>query len=136
MKYLLDTNTCIELLKKKDANLVARIKMEGPGQICLCSVVVGELLFGVERSAPSHQAANLAKVEELRENFPSLSFDDEAAQEYAKIRAHLAALGTPIGPNDTQIAAIARTNRLILVTHNTGEFSRVPGLSLEDWQTP
>ena len=62
--------------------------------------------------------------------------DDRAAEEYGKVRAHLAALGTPIGPNDLLIAAIALANQMTLVTHNTTEFSRVPGLSLEDWELP
>ena len=64
----------------------------------------------------------------------SLPFDDRAAEEYGKVRSHLAVLGTPIGPNDLMIAAIALANHMTLVTHNTAEFSRVPGLTLEDWQ--
>ena len=63
-----------------------------------------------------------------------MPFDDRAAEEYGKVREHLAALGTPIGPNDLMIAVIARVNQLTLVTHNTTEFGRVPGLTLEDWQ--
>lgn len=61
-------------------------------------------------------------------------FDDLAAERYGELRAHLDAAGTPIGPNDLMIASIALANSLTLVTHNTGEFSRVPGLRLEDWQ--
>jgi tRNA(fMet)-specific endonuclease VapC len=64
----------------------------------------------------------------------SLPFDDRAAEEHGKVRAHLAALGTPIGPHDLMIAAFALSNQMTLVTHNTAEFSRVPGLALEDWQ--
>ena len=64
----------------------------------------------------------------------SLPFDDAAAETFGKVRAHLFAAGTPIGPNDMQVAAIALANNLILVTHNTGEFSRVPGLQIEDWE--
>ena len=63
-----------------------------------------------------------------------MPFDDRAADEYGRIRAHLAGLGMLIGPNDLLIASIALANGLILVTHNTAEFSRVPGLKLEDWQ--
>ena len=66
--------------------------------------------------------------------FVSLPFDDAAASVYAIIRAHLESAGTPIGPYDLQIAAIALANGLTLVTHNTREFSRVPGLLLEDWE--
>jgi tRNA(fMet)-specific endonuclease VapC len=72
----------------------------------------------------------------LRHHYISLPFDDPAAEEYARVRAHLANQGTPIGPNDLIIAATALANQLTLVTHNTAEFSRVPGLTLEDWQVP
>src|SRR5580704_157122 len=82
----------------------------------------------------AHQAANLALIVKLRQQFVSLPFDDRAAEEYGRIRAHLAAAGTPIGPNDLMIAAIALAKQMTLVTQNTTEFSRVPGLALEDWQ--
>jgi tRNA(fMet)-specific endonuclease VapC len=85
-------------------------------------------------SGPTHQAANLGLIANLRQRFGSLPFDDRAAEEYGKLRAHLMALGSPIGPNDLMIASIALANQLTLVTHNTTEFSRVPGLVLEDWQ--
>lgn len=66
---------------------------------------------------------------------PHCHFDDKAAIEYGQIRAYLERQGTPVGPIDTLIAAIALANNLILVTHNTAEFSRVPGLKIEDWET-
>ena len=100
----------------------------------ICSVVVGELIFGVERAALAHRAKNRMRVEQLRLQFVSVPFDDSAAEEYGRIRAQLADLGTPIGPNDLQIAAIALAHGLILVTHNTTEFSRVAGLVIENWQ--
>jgi tRNA(fMet)-specific endonuclease VapC len=74
------------------------------------------------------------RVEQLRRQFVSLPFDDHAGEEAGRVRAYLAGLGTPIGPNDLLIAAIALANGLTLVTHNTSEFSRVPGLNIEDWQ--
>jgi tRNA(fMet)-specific endonuclease VapC len=92
------------------------------------------LIYGVERSPAKHKANNQMQVEQLRQQFVSFPFDDAAAEEYGKIRAHLAALGSPIGPNDLLIAAISLAKGLTLVTHNTAEFSRVPGLSIEDWQ--
>ncbi len=113
---------------------MARIKQERPTDIVICSVVVGELIYGAERSGTAHRANNLLRVEQLRRQFISLPFDDSAAEEYGRVRAHLAVLGTPIGPNDLMIAAITLANKLILVTHNTAEFSRVPGFSIEDWQ--
>jgi tRNA(fMet)-specific endonuclease VapC len=86
------------------------------------------------RSGAANQLANLALIAGLLQQFLSLPFDDRAAEEYGKIRAHLEGLGTPIGPNDLLTAAIALAYSLILVTHNTTEFSRVPGLVLEDGQ--
>jgi len=132
--YLLDTNACIGWLRGNQPRLVARIQQESPAEIVICSIVVAELLFGVERSAPPHQSNTRLRVEQLRQQFVSVPFDDLAAEEYGKLRADLANKGTPIGPNDLLIAAISVANSLTLVTHNTVEFSRVPGLSIQDWQ--
>jgi tRNA(fMet)-specific endonuclease VapC len=111
-----------------------RLAAAPPGSVYLCSVVLAELFYGAMHSGATHQAANLALIARLRQQFVSLPFDDQAAEECAKVREKLAALGTPIGPNDLMIAAIALANQMTLVTHNTTEFSRVPGLTLEDWQ--
>jgi tRNA(fMet)-specific endonuclease VapC len=94
--------------------------------------VVGELYDGVYRSADASR--NLDVLNELLEAFTSLPFDDKAAQVFGAIRVQLDALGTPIGPYDLQIASIALASGLTVVTHNVGEFSRVPGLTVEDWQ--
>jgi tRNA(fMet)-specific endonuclease VapC len=82
----------------------------------------------------SKQAANLSLIARLQQRFTSLPFDDRSAAEYGQIRATLAARGTPIGPNDLMIASIALAHDLTVVSHNTGEFGRVPHLKLEDWQ--
>lgn len=132
MTYLLDTNTCIGWLRQNQPQVVARIQAQTPTDIILCSVVVAELLFGVERSDPAHRANNALRVEQLRQQFVSLPFDDDAAEPYGRIRADLAARGLTIGGNDMLIAAIALANGCTLVTHNTAEFSRVPGLMIED----
>ena len=133
MKYLLDTNTCVQFLRHGAASPVAaRLASVSPGDAVLCSVVVGELLFGALRSRDV--ARNLAQVRTFVSGLRSLAFDDRAAEEYAVVRADLAAKGTQIGPNDLLIAAIALANGLTLVTHNTAEFSRVVGLTLDDWQ--
>ena len=136
MKYLLDSNACICWLRHTKPNRVARIKQEPPTNLAICSIVVGELIYGAERAAVAYRANNRirVRVEQLRQQFVSVPFDDSAAEEYGRVRAHLAAVGAPIGPNDLMIAAISLAHGLILVTHNTKEFSRVPGLSLEDWQ--
>jgi tRNA(fMet)-specific endonuclease VapC len=133
VKYLLDTNTCVQFLRHGAASAVAaKLAAANPGDVALCSVVVAELLFGALRS---HQVAkNLADVRTFMSGFLSLPFDDRAAEEYAKVRADLTARGALIGPNDLMIAAIALANGLILVTHNTTEFNRVVGLTLDDWQ--
>lgn len=133
MNYLLDTNTCVQFLRHGSNSPVAgKLAAANPGDVALCSVVLGELLFGALRS--TNPAKSTAKVQIFAGGFPSLPFDDRAAAEYASIRADLAAKGTPIGPNDLLIAAIARSHGLTLVTHNTAEFQHVVGLSLEDWQ--
>lgn len=81
-----------------------------------------------------NEAANRALVSGLLAQFASVPFDDAAAEEYGKLRAYLSSAGQLIGPNDLLIAAIALANGLTLVTHNTAEFSRVPGLTIDDWQ--
>ena len=134
MKFVLDTNAWISYVRRNDANLIRRFDQSWPDEIVLCSVVVAELLFGAHHSSPSKQAANFALVERLQAQFISLAFDDLAAAEYGRIREHLTKQGTPIGPNDLMIAAIALANDLTLVTHNTREFRRIPGLQFEDWQ--
>ena len=101
-------------------------------EIAICSVVKAELFYGAMRS--NNPTVTLARQQQFLSLFISLPFDDFAALIYGRIRSQLAALGTPIGPNDLQIAAIALANNLTLVTHNTREFSRVSGLILEDWE--
>lgn len=134
MRYLLDTNTCIGWLRKNQPRIVFRIKATRPTDIVLCSVVIGELLFGVERSDPSRRAQAAENLEEFQNLFRSLPFDDDVAIIYAKLRADLTSRGNLIGGNDMMIAATALAHGLTLVTHNMGEFSRIPGLQLEDWQ--
>ncbi|MCI0642827.1 MAG: type II toxin-antitoxin system VapC family toxin [Gemmataceae bacterium] len=136
MKFLLDANAWIGHMRQTGPWVTHRLRLHAASDIVLCSVVVAELLFGVERSGPAQRAANLSLVTGLRQQYVSLPFDDAAAEESGRVRADLAAKGTPIGPNDLMIAAIALANNLTLVTHNTREFSRVPGLILEDWQIP
>jgi tRNA(fMet)-specific endonuclease VapC len=131
-RYLLDTNTCIEYLRRKNQRLVTRIASQRPRHIRLCSVVVAELFHGAHRSADPTK--NLQLVHELTDTFISLAFDDRAAESFGKIRAELEAAGLPIGPFDLQIASIAVARGLVVVTHNVVEFSRVVGLAIEDWQ--
>jgi tRNA(fMet)-specific endonuclease VapC len=136
MRYLLDTNAWVGWLRQNQPQLIQRIQQAAASDLMLCSVVIGEPIYGAERSGPTHRAANLALVTQLRGMYTSVPFDDRAAEEYGPIRADLAARGQSIGPNDLMIAAIALANGCTLVTHNTAEFSRVPGLVIEDWQVP
>ena len=133
MTYLLDTNAWIAYLRQNNQKLVQRFLQEDPAEISLCSVVLGELFYGAHHGDASKLSANLALIARLQQRFGSLPFDDDIAPQYGKLRAHLDARGTPIGPYDLMIASTALVNDLTVVTHNTGEFSRVPGLKLEDW---
>jgi tRNA(fMet)-specific endonuclease VapC len=134
MIYLLDTNACVEFLRGRNAMLVQRVRARPPDELCLCSVVKAELYYGVLRS--TQVAQNRAKVDSFVQSFASLPFDDPAADVQATIRAHLESQGTSIGPYDLQIAAIALVHNLTLVTLNTSEFGRVPGLTIDDWEVP
>ena len=131
MKYLLDTNAWIEFLNKPNGVLATRVAKHAPHEIAANSVVISELLVGCYKS--SQQAANLALVQQILLQFMCLTFDETSADHYARIRVHLESIGQPIGPHDTQIAAIAKQHGLIVVTNNVSEFSRVPGLVVEDW---
>jgi tRNA(fMet)-specific endonuclease VapC len=132
MKYLLDTNTCIRYLNRRSESIIHRMDVESPDDIVVCSVTRAELIFGAMKS--NNPEKTRAKQREFLEPLATLSFNDAAAEHYGRIRARLETAGTPIGPNDLLIAAIALTHDLIVVTHNTREFSRVNGLKIEDWE--
>ena len=130
MIYLLDTNAAIALLKEHP-QMLTHVRRVGRSALRVCAPVEAELWFGVAKSARQEQ--NRARLLTLLEWLPSLPFAGQATQHFGDIRAHLASRGTPIGPYDLQIAAIALAHDLTVVTHNTREFARVPGLKLEDW---
>ncbi len=131
MTYLLDTNTCIELLNKRDSRVAHKLASVSPHEIRLCSVVKAELYHGAHKS---RRGKNLALVSTFSASFESLPFDDSAAETYGQLRSVLEKQGKLIGPYDLLIASIALSNGAILITHNTEEFKRVPNLMLEDWQ--
>ncbi len=132
MTYLPDTNAWIGFLNADGSKIQKRLKATDSSDIRLCSVVKAELYFGAQRSARREE--NLKLLNELFAGIKSFHFDDRAALIYGEIRRDLASAGTPIGPNDLMIASIALANDLILVTHNTREFSRVESLEIEDWK--
>ena len=131
MIYLLDTNICIYIIKKKPPNVLRKFKTYSIGDIGISSITVAELRYGVEKS--KYGARNRRAVEQFLTPLAIADFDAKAAQTYGQIRASLESKGTPIGPLDTLIAAHALSLGVTLVTNNTKEFSRVPGLKLENW---
>ena len=130
--YLLDTNTCIHFLNGSNATVAKQMRSLSPSSISLCSIVKAELLYGARHSVRVED--NLRLLNGFFAPLSSLSFDDRCAEEYGIIRAQLATQGSIIGPNDLLIAAIARACDVTLVTHNTGEFGRISGLRLIDWE--
>lgn len=129
--YLLDTNAWIALLKN-NPQVVDGVRRVGIGALYLCSPVWSELWFGACNS--QRVAENQGRIRDLAALVPSLPFDDRAAEHCGELRALLVRQGRPIGPYDLQIAAIARSAGLRLVTRNVSEFERVPGLAVENWQ--
>jgi tRNA(fMet)-specific endonuclease VapC len=132
MSYLLDSNVCIHLLNGRHPVLIQRFRQYSPEKTVLCSMVKGELLRGALRS--QRVELNLERLAIFFAPLESLPFDDSAAEHFGRIGADLLKRGTPIGPNDLIIAATALAHQVTLVTHNTAEFSRVPGLRMEDWE--
>jgi tRNA(fMet)-specific endonuclease VapC len=130
MRYLLDSNAIIALLNDTTSPIARRVRRRAPRDVALSAVVMHELYYGAFKSQRVEK--NAARVDGIR--LPVLEFDREDARQAGEIRAHLASKGTPIAPYDVLIAGQARARKLTLITHNTTEFTRVPGLKVEDWQ--
>jgi len=130
MKWMLDTDTCIALVKKHP---IALKKLHGKsiGQVGISSITLGELAFGAAKSSRPHDAHDA--LGEFLLALEVASFDDAAAMRYGDIRALLERRGRPIGPLDTLIGSHAHLLDAILVSHNTREFAQIDGLRLEDW---
>lgn len=133
MKFLLDSNTCIQFLNDSHAGIRRQFFAHHPSDLVLCSVVKAELLYGAYRS--TRVAANLQRLQTFFDPMGCLPFDDACVHSYGQLRSVLATKGEPIGANDMLIAAIGLTHKLTVVTHNTREFARVDGLKLQDWET-
>jgi len=131
VKYLLDTNACIAHLRGV-GKVAQRLRSLVPADVAVCSIVRSELMFGAARSRDPVRERGV--VEAFLAPMSSLPFDDAAADRYATIRSTLERQGMRIGAYDLQIAAIALSQGLTLVTHNTQEFSRVADLLFEDWE--
>jgi tRNA(fMet)-specific endonuclease VapC len=131
MKYMLDTNICIYIIKQQPQAVIKKFKLFNVGDICISSMTFAELMYGVEKSL--HLKKNKTALEEFILPLDIMPFDDRAACCYGEIRAHLEKNGKVIGPLDLIIAAHARCLNAVLVTHNVKEFSRVPKLKVENW---
>lgn len=136
MSYLLDTNAVVALLRNKPTNVRERYRraQAAGDSISLSSVVLFELWYGVAKSRDTHQNTERLRVL-LSGDLELLDFDDEDARTAGQVRAALEKDGTPIGAYDVLIAGQALRRGLTLVTANTSEFSRVNGLSWQDWTT-
>ena len=129
-RYLLDTNIVSDLLRNPGGRAARRLALVGEATVCTSIIVACELRYGAAKKGSSRLSA---RVEELLGSLEVLPLDKEADRRYAEIRSHLSQKGTPIGPNDLLIAAHALALDLSLVTNNREEFTRVPGLRVEDW---
>ncbi|MBQ7677841.1 MAG: type II toxin-antitoxin system VapC family toxin [Lachnospiraceae bacterium] len=131
MRYMLDTNMIAYAKNRQPIYVLQKLQQHDPSEICISSITMAELEFGIFNS--SKPAQNCLALMMFLSNISILPFDNEAAYEYGDIRHYLKTRGIIIGGNDMLIAAHARSSGIILVTHNTREFSRIQNLSLEDW---
>lgn len=131
LSCVLDTNMCIYLIRQRSRRALRRFEEFEPGEIGVSVITVAELRYGAEKSARPEQNRNA--LERFLLPLEVLALGEEATKAYGRIRAVLEKKGTPIGPLDTLIAAHASSLGATLVTNNTSEFERVPGLRLEDW---
>lgn len=132
MKYLLDTNAWVDYLTGRYPTVVAHIQKSRPDDLCLSSVVMAELRYGVEKSR--RKKFNHEMLDTLAREVRCADFDQDGARTYGELRATLEKRGTPIGPYDMMIAAHALSLGLIVVTDNEHEFRRVRSLPVENWR--
>jgi tRNA(fMet)-specific endonuclease VapC len=130
-RYLLDTNIWSALIRRSSTMLITRFEALERGRIALSPIVLGELQLGYYKG--DRTPKRLAVIETIRAYSEQLTINSRVSDTYAQLRAQLETAGTPIGPNDTWIAAEALHHKLVLVTNNAREFERVPGLTLENW---
>ena len=126
MRYMLDTNICIYIIKNKPESVVKELKRHDPTEICISAITYAELIHGVEKSMAVDK--NRLALTLLLSNIEVLEFDI-----YGKIRTYLEKQGTPIGPLDMMIAAHAQSLGYSIVTNNIKEFMRVPNLEVCNW---
>ena len=130
LRYLLDTNILSHLVKEPAGIIARQIATVGEVMVCTSLIVACELRFGAAKKGSARLSA---QVEAILSALEIMALEEPLDRHYAEIRAHLHLFGQPIGHNDLLIAAHARSLGLIMVTHNEREFSKVPGLSVENW---
>lgn len=130
LRYLLDTNIVIYVLKQRPMEVLQAFNANAD-RMAISAITLSELFHGAEKSM--HVSQNLAAIEDFYSRLEVLPYGSKAAQHYGAIRASLEKLGQPIGVNDLHIAAHARSEGLVVVTNNVGEFTRVPALQVENW---
>lgn len=131
MKYLLDTNICIYIIKKKPESIIKIFSKIKLGDVAISAITIAELYFGLAKSSKPNE--NTIALQEFLQPLVTLDFNSDDAVVYGRIRAELEANGQMIGAMDLLIAAIALSRELILVTNNEKEFSRINDLKLENW---
>jgi len=131
MTYLLDTNICIYIIKRKPAVVLKHVVSKQPGEIAISTITLAELEYGVARSR--YPDRNRVALLEFALPFTILDFDQAAAAEYGRIRSLLESRGMPMGPMDLLLAAQATAHDLTIVTNNEKEFTRAEGLRVENW---
>jgi tRNA(fMet)-specific endonuclease VapC len=131
IRHLLDTNACIELIRKRSLKVLSRLRACPAGSVGISSITLAELYYGVARS--SFPDKNLIALTQFCAPLDLLTFDDRAAAVYGRVRADLERIGFPAGPLDTLIAAHALSEGAVLVTDNEREFRHVKGLTVENW---
>src|SRR5262245_18601260 len=132
LRYLLDTNVCVDYLRGDHPSVIRRIQRASPDDLCVSSIVVAELRYGAAKSADPR--GNDERLSVFLRDIPCLNFDSDAAAMYGRVRAGLEDVGSIIGPYDLQIAAHAMSLGLVLVTDYVREFRRVRGLRVENWR--
>ncbi len=131
MKYMLDTNICIYIIKKKPVKVLTALQKVAVGEVCISAITLAELEYGVAKS--QHKEKNQIALAEFLAPIEILDFNDNAARMFGSIRADLEVRGKVTGPFDLQIAAHALAENLTLITNNQKEFSRVSNLKIKTW---
>ena len=131
--FLLDTNICIFIIKKKSENVLKKLKRNRKKGLYISSITLAELEFGIENANPEFYSRNRIALMEFLAIFKIKNFDENASKEYGKIKKDLKDRNCLIGPLDMLIGAHAKSLKMTLVTNNTNEFERIKELTVEDW---